>query len=141
MSNWKTTLFGSVAAAAGSLSQVPGISPSVKLWSISIAAASGALFAFFCADAKPSPSIPASLVGLAFIAALCYLLIGCTGAGFRLGLKNTPFGSAEINLKGVAFGRPAELQAADSPSALAPEPTNSPVVSSNSAVTHSASQP
>ena len=52
MKNWKTTLFGGVAAVCGAVSQVPGIPEEYKTYAVIGAAASGALFAFFSKDSQ-----------------------------------------------------------------------------------------
>lgn len=50
MKNWKTSLFGGLAAACGAVSQAPGVPDEYRMYAVIGAAASGALFAFFSKD-------------------------------------------------------------------------------------------
>jgi hypothetical protein len=105
MKNWRTTLFGSVTAAATAVSQVEGIPPKLKSACILVIAVAGALFAFFCADAPPSQTTnnQARLFVLALPLAAA-LLAGCTMMGFRLTVSNPSIGTATLAIGGGAIG-------------------------------------
>jgi hypothetical protein len=107
MNNWKTTLFGCIAAAATAITQVDGLPASLKSACMCVTAVSGALFAFFCQDA-PSSGKPLSS-GLSVLA-LCLLtlsVVGCTMVGFKAAVSNPSFGSLSVAVGGGAIGKGA----------------------------------
>jgi hypothetical protein len=108
MTDLRTTICGAVAAAAGALSQVPGLPSDVKLWTVCIAAVALALFGFFAKDAAPAPRVPTIVAGALVALAVILIAAGCTVARFSLGFSNPSLGSLRISVGGGAVGKPAE---------------------------------
>lgn len=106
MKKFILSFLGALSAAAGALSQVPGIPHNTKLWSLSIAAVSGALFLFFWqAHKTPLPRLALSLTIALF---LSLTVLGCSLAAFKARVASPAFGSLAVEVGGGSIGnRPA----------------------------------
>lgn len=108
MKNPRTTIAGMVAAGALAATNIEGLPPKLYPWLKVIAAVAMAILGYAAQDCpKDCPGNKAKTAAAVLLVVLLVLLPGCATGGFGLKVGSPAFGSVELDVGGVAIGRPS----------------------------------